>query len=432
MAELGKEQQQIDAKSIRQKRSWGWVWIFLVLLGLLALGALIFYFDVQHQGQQKGLTEKVTAELTQKNQQMMELTQQISGYQTQIAAIQSQLANVQQASSGKDSHFDQALDDFSKLYTEKLDVTRNELKTSIDQVQRLLGKTRSDWMIADAEYLLSVANQRLLLMGDVATAKQAMEAADARLRESEDTAVFKVREQLVKEIAELSKVSVLDVVGLYAKITALQQAANKLTFILPYVGKQDKSPEPAQAKVSDETEGGLIDKALVSMKDIVSIKHSAVPVAGIISKEEAQFSLQQIKVRLDMVKMSLLQQNEVLYLASISDVKQWLNENFTQNAAGNDFLKQLNELAGIKIRSQLPTISDSLNMLKAITKMRVETDKVLPKVQPEIKTPVAGPTPTNKPEPVKSVPDAPPVVVAPTTVPPVPVIVAPATVPAKP
>ena len=94
MADLGKEQQQIDAKTARPKRSWIGLWIGLVLLGLLALGALVFYFDLQHQGQQKGLTEKVTSDLNQKNQQMMELTQQISGYQTQIAAIQSQLANV--------------------------------------------------------------------------------------------------------------------------------------------------------------------------------------------------------------------------------------------------------------------------------------------------------------------------------------------------
>jgi uncharacterized protein HemX len=405
VADLSKEQRG-DASPIRQKPSRGGLWIGMVLLlGLLGLGAVVFYLDLQHQGQQKGLSEQVMSELSKKDQQVMELTQQISGYQTQIAAIQSQLANVQQSASGKDTHFNQALDDFSKLYTEKLDVTRNELKTSIEQVQRLLGKTRTDWMIADAEYLLSVANQRLLLMGDVGTAKQAMEAADARLRESEDAAVFKVREQLVKEMAELSKVGVLDVVGLYSKITALQQAANHLTVILPYVGKQEKT-EADQNTAAVDTDGGLLDKALVGMKGIVSIKHAALPVSGIISKEEAQFSLQQIKVRLDMVKMSLLQQNEALYLSSISDVKQWLNENFTQDAAGNDFLKQLNELEAIKIRSQLPTISESLKMLKTITKTRAETDKILPKTATEQKTPAQTAAPASPAEAAKSAPVA--------------------------
>lgn len=407
MAELNKEP-QFDANQNRPKRSKAWLWIgILALVGLLGLGALVFYLDMQHQGQQKGLSEKVTSDLTKQDQQVMELTQQISGYQTQIAAIQSQLANVQQSSSGKDTHFNQALDDFSKLHTEKLDMTRNEFKTALDQVLRLLGKTRTDWMIADAEYLLNVANQRLMLTGDVATAKLAMEAADARLRESEDAAVYKVREQVVKELDALSKIGVLDVVGLYAKINALQQAANQLNVKLPFVGKQEKVVEPAQNNASPDA--GLLDKALVGMKDIVSIKHVDVPVAGILTKEEAQFSLQQIKVRLDMVKMSLLQQNEALYLASIADVRQWLKENFTLDAIGNDFLTKLNELEAIKIRSQLPNISESLTMLKAITKTRVETDKILPKISLDAKVaaPITPPAPV-KPVAEKAPPVAPP------------------------
>lgn len=380
MAEMNKES-QIEPAANRPKRSTSGLWMgILGLLSLLGLGGLVFFLDMQHQGEQKSLTEKVSAELTKKDQQAQDLTQQISNYQSQLTAIQSQLANVQQSASGKDTHFDQAMDNFSKLHTEKLELMRGEFKTALEQVQRLLGKTRSDWMISDAEYLLNVANQRLLFMGDIATARQAMEAADARLRESEDAAVFKVREQVVKELDALNKITPLDVVGLYAKINALQQAANQLTANLPYVGKQDNNAPEAKA---ENTDGGLLDKALGSMKGVVSIKHTNVPVAGIITKEEAQFNLQQIKVRLDMVKMALLQQNENLYLASIGDVRQWLKENFTLNAAANDFLKQLDVLEATKIQSQFPNISESLTLLKAITKHRTETDKILPKTTVE-------------------------------------------------
>lgn len=405
MAEMNKES-QIEPVANPPKRSKSGLWMgILGLLSLVGLGGLVFFLDMQHKGEQKSLTEKVSSELTKKDQQAQELTQQISNYQSQLTAIQSQLANVQQSASGKDTHFDQAMDNFSKLHTEKLEVMRSEFKTALEQVQRLLGKTRSDWMISDAEYLLNVANQRLLFMGDVATAKQAMEAADARLRESEDAAVFKVREQVVKELDALNKITPLDVVGLYAKINALQQAANQLTANLPYVGKQEAAPEVK----AENTEGGLLDKALGSVKGVVSIKHTNVPVAGIITKEEAQFNLQQIKVRLDMVKMALLQQNESLYLASIGDVRQWLKENFTLNAAANDFLKQLDVLEATKIQSQFPNISESLTLLKAVTKHRTETDKILPKTAAEAAKvhAVATPAPENAP-PVEAKPAAAP------------------------
>lgn len=380
MAELSKEQQGDGAQSNQNHRSRSGLLMGLgVIFILLSLGGLIFYLDLQQNERQKELSQKLTTELTQKDQQVMELTQQISGYQTQIAAIQSQLANVQQDSSGKDTHFNQALDDFSKLYTEKLEVTRTELKSSIDQVHRLLGKTRSDWLIADAEYLLSVANERLQLIGDVVTAKQALESADTRLRESEDVAVYKVREQLVKEIEALSKIKPLDVVGIYAKINALQQAANQLTLFLPYSGKREDTAGTAATQTAVDPEKGWLDNALHDMKGYVSIRHSSKPVKGIIGREEVQFIIQQLNVRLELVKMALLQQNEELYLAGILDTKQWLIENFTMDVRGNNFSKQLDELQAIKIRSQLPVISESLKLLKDITKLRIDTDKVLPK-----------------------------------------------------
>ena len=61
----------------------------------------------------------------------------------------------------KDSHFTKTLADFSQLHNQKLDGTRKELDEAIQHIQRQLGKTRGDWLIADAEYLLSVANERL-------------------------------------------------------------------------------------------------------------------------------------------------------------------------------------------------------------------------------------------------------------------------------
>jgi uncharacterized protein HemX len=110
---------------------------------------------------------------------------------------------------------------FRRLQNEKVDIVKKELLEEIKKLQRQLGKTRGDWLLADAEYLLSVANQRLQLMGDVATTIQALEAADQRLRESGDAAAYKVRAQLAKELDALSKIVGADIVGIYATLQAL-------------------------------------------------------------------------------------------------------------------------------------------------------------------------------------------------------------------
>lgn len=424
MAELTKGQQN-DALPTRpqQNRSGFWLGLVAILLAI-GIGGLAFYLNLQQQGQQKDLSGHVDAQLKQKDQQVMELTQQISGYQTQLAAIQSQLANVQQDSSGKDSHFNQVLDDFAKLHSEKLDVTRNELQSSIEQVQRILGKTRSDWLLADAEYLLSVANERLQLMGDVHTAKQALESADARLRESEDAAVFKVREQLTKELAELAKITPLDVVGVYSKISALQQSVKSLTIFLPYVGKDTKPANPEETSTSQEHASGWLDNTLHGIQKYVSVRHSSKPIAGIISQEEAEFGYQQLGVRLEMVKIALLQQNDQMYQTALSEALQWLKDNFTLNAAANDFVAQLSNLQALKLKSQFPNIGESAKMLKDISKLRLETDKTLGKkttsaaaTKDTAKTEVAAPK-INTPSPVKAADTAAPAPApAPTPVP---------------
>jgi len=131
------------------------------------------------------------------------MAKKISDYQAQLTAIQEQLATLESTIANKDDHFTKRLDEISKQQSEKLESARKELTEEITRLQRQLGKTRGDWLIADAEYLLGAANERLELIGDVNTARQALEAADQRLRESGDAAVFKVREEIAKEIAAL-------------------------------------------------------------------------------------------------------------------------------------------------------------------------------------------------------------------------------------
>ncbi|MGZ4997005.1 MAG: uroporphyrinogen-III C-methyltransferase, partial [Methylobacter sp.] len=213
-----------ENSSARRSRSGLWFGIIMLLIILSVAGAGFYLFQ-QLRSQQDSLG----GEVNKGDMQLIELTKQISGYQEQLAAIQSQLATVESEVAGKESHYSKNLEDFSKLHTEKLDSTRNELNTAIQQVQRQLGKTRGDWLIADAEYLLSVANQRLYLMGDVHPTREALEAADHRLRETGDSGAFKVREQIAKDIAAIRNVAVADTVGMYATIQALQDQVGSLT-----------------------------------------------------------------------------------------------------------------------------------------------------------------------------------------------------------
>jgi len=370
VAEMSEQQEQGVGGNIKARKSRSGLWFGIItLLVILSVAGFGFYLFQQLRSQQADLG----GEVNKGDMQLIELSKQISGYQTQLAAIQSQLATVEANVAGKDTHFTKTLADFSQLHSEKLDSTRNELNTAISQVQRQLSETRGDWLIADAEYLLSIANQRLYLMGDINTTREALEAADQRLRESGDAGAFEIREQIAKDITAIRNVAVADIVGMYASIQSLQDQVDKLALLLPYTGKA-LTPSKATQEPTDKDAPNLLDK----LEGMVTIRHIEHPIKEIITPEEAQFIREQLRVKLEMVKISLVQQNEQLYQSSLADAKKWVEQNFAKNTETNSFFAELDRFNAIKIRSHFPDISLSLKMLRDIAKLRLDIDKATP------------------------------------------------------
>jgi len=379
----------------------GSLWFAIIILILImAVAGAGFYLFSQLRDKQEGLGGEVKTELTR----------QINDYQKQLTAIQSQVAALQSEIAGKEDHFNKTLADFSDLHTQKAESTRKELNDKVLQVQRQLGKTRGDWLVADAEYLLSVANERLHLVGDINTTKVALEAADQRLRESGDTGTIVIREQIAKELSQIQDINVPDLVGLYTAIQTLESEVAKLALVLPYSGKPLTPPEEASnSSAVSEDSNDLVNSAIQQLEGIVTIKHSDKPVKEILTKEQADFIREQIKVKLEMVKMASVQQNDALYQAALADLKTDISQHFTANDEAKKFAEEIARLQTIKLRSQLPDISLSLKMLRDVTKLRIETDKALATdekpVQQEIPTePLDSQVPVTKPtEPIRPI-----------------------------
>ena len=385
VAEIIEEQDQqkvvpTELPAPKQKKSGNGLWfglvIILIILGLAGAGFLLLQ-------QLRDKQQDLGGELSKDSQQMQELTKQISGYQNQLVAIQTQLSGLSAEVNSKESNFEHKLNQHSDLHNQRLSNTSDRLKESIQHIQRQLGKTRGDWLVADAEYLLSVANRRLHLMGDVSTTIEALKAADNRLRESGDTAAFKVRSQITKEIALVKKVVVADVVGIYSTLDMLEEDVDKLNVFLPYSGKakdqQSTSKAPSATPAADDASTGdvndMLDKAMVEIEGIITIRRLDNPVTTIISPEQKAFITEQLGTKLAIVKLALVQHNDALYQAGIDDTEQWLNKNFTKDAEYKHFLTELEQLKTIQLRSNFPDISQSLKMLRDIAKLRLDTDK---------------------------------------------------------
>lgn len=391
VAETTEEQntQQRVSPAPKEKKTRNGLWfglvIILIILGLAGAGFLLLQ-------QLRDKQQDLGGELSKDTQQMQELTKQISGYQQQLVAIQSQLSGLSTEVGSKEINYEHKLNELSSRHNERLDNTSEQLKESIQRIQRQLGKTRGDWLVADAEYLLSVANRRLHLMGDVATTIEALKAADTRLRESGDTAGFKVRGQILKEITLVKKVQVADVVGIYSALEALEESVVKLNVFLPYSGKVNDQALETETETPAESPDGLnevLDEAFLEIEGIITIRRLDRPVTSIITPEQKAFIAEQLSSKLVIVKLALVQHDDALYQSGIDDVMQWLVKNFTKDKVQVGFVDELNRLKAIQIRSNFPDIGQSLKMLRSIAKLRLETDKALQVDKPQIPDPVS-------------------------------------------
>ncbi len=368
-----KEKVEVQPELKKQQKSYGWIIVgainfFLILL--LIGGGFYLFQEIKDKQQAQG------KDINEGDLREIEVSKQLNAFQTQLGNMNSQISTFSAEMAGKDNHFTKTLADFSQLHSEKLDATRKELSAEITQLRRQLGKTRGDWLVADAEYLLTVANQRLHLAGDIKTAKMALEAADQRLRESGDTAAFKVRDQIVKEIAELESVNAPDIVGIYSSVQGLKEKVKTLALFLPYAGKPlTQSKQVHNHEKAQQADHGLLGSTLHLLEGYVTVKHSDHAVTEIITEQDAAFIKQQLNVKLEMIKISLVQQNDALFQVNIKDAIQWVKTNFTKNKSSKSILAELQKLSVIQLRTQFPDISQSLKMIKDITKLRIETDK---------------------------------------------------------
>ncbi|MDT8406734.1 MAG: uroporphyrinogen-III C-methyltransferase [Methylococcales bacterium] len=354
------------------KGFWFGLVIVLVIVSLSAMGFLLFQ---QLRSQQ----ETLGGEVNKGDMQLLELTRQISSLQNQLLAIQQQMTVFESKIENQRGSMEKTLAEFTSLQTEKNQALRTDLLTRIQQVQRQLGKTRGDWLMADAEYLLSVANQRLYLMGDLKTTLEALQAADQRLRESGDPAAFKVRDAIAKEIETVRAIEPLDMVGWHARLVQLQQKVTQLDLILPYAGKPFTPATQVQDHAETEAdEHELLNKAVKHLQDWVTLRHSDTDISKVLAPEEAEFIREQLRAKLELVKTALVHKQADVYAAAVTDAKTWFNENFAKNTPqGQAFQAEIRALTKLNLNRQMPDIGNSLKQLRDITKLRIEADKAL-------------------------------------------------------
>ncbi|MET0066975.1 MAG: uroporphyrinogen-III C-methyltransferase [Candidatus Thiodiazotropha sp.] len=247
-----------------------------------------------------------------------------------------------------------------------------QLYRSLTDLQTRLGASEGQWRVAEAEYLIRVANHRLNLMGDPLTAREALKSADERLTATADPAWTSVREVLAREMTQLKAVPLVDSAGISAELTALSGQVDQLPLLedgvvrLPAAGETQAVSAPAGDEAPQTDLARILDDFWQGFKSMMVVRHHDRPVTAMLPPEQRYFLLQNLKLKLETAKAALMGRNPELYRANLDAAVAWVNDYFQPgDPRVQGFIAQLQALAGRDVAPTLPDISASLRALQA-------------------------------------------------------------------
>ncbi|MEJ2425024.1 MAG: uroporphyrinogen-III C-methyltransferase [Candidatus Thiodiazotropha sp.] len=247
-----------------------------------------------------------------------------------------------------------------------------QLYRSMSDLQTRLGASEGQWRVAEAEYLIRVANHRLNLMGDPVTAREALKSADERLSATADPAWNGVREVLAREMTQLKAVPNVDTAGISAELTALSEQVDQLPLLEDGVVRlASAEEEPVESSETGEADSQndlmrILDDFWQGFKSMMVVRHHDHPVTAMLPPEQRYFLLQNLKLKLETAKAALMGRNPQLYQDNLDAARQWVNDYFQPtDPRVQGYITQLQALAGRDVAPAFPDISGSLRALQA-------------------------------------------------------------------
>lgn len=321
-------------------------WALLLILLVAGCCASIAYLGWHWQQQQVQTTQS--------------LHDQIAKQAQQLASTQQQLTTIEQGSNKSNEQWQQSV---------------GGLEQRIEQHARRLRSmsttTRDDWLLAEAEYLLRLASQRLQMERGTKGALALLQAADQILVELDDAELFAVRDKLQRDITSLKLAPSIDRSGLYLQLSSW---ADEIV-ALPDVPTIQEPAEPASTTpellASDVAEQSIWQQlkgnfwaAMKQLDNQVRIRHHDQPLEPLLPPDGARYLRQNMRFNLEQAQLAMLREEPKIYLQSLDKCEQSLRQYFSNQDRALKIADEIAKLKNQNIVIELPSINGSLSALQ--------------------------------------------------------------------
>lgn len=305
--------------------------VILVLTGLGGLGYLTYYFVQEF----KNVETKLSDIQNLSKEQNVKLESRFVEYQRQ-----------------------------AEQYNKKI---QDQIETQAVQLQQLSDK--HNWHISEAVYLVSIAQERLNMVGDVPTAIKLLQTANDRLKNFGDVRVGPIRESIAKDIANLETMVRLDKIGLWVELGAIRKQLGNLSFhtLQASIEGQPEIVGSEPINIEQSAWRQALENTWQELKGLVRVREfNADKLNSSLEPKDQIPLLRAIDLMLVEAQWGLLQEEPRIFQQSLELLEDRLSVYFVQDELWKSLMAQINNLKTKEIRQTGGDLSHTLNMLNAL------------------------------------------------------------------
>lgn len=313
-----------QAKTTKSSKHWGF--FFLTFLVLIIAAAVGFGFW-----------------------QLFQLTNTTTDFRKQIASHQENLTSLQQSIDALHQATDKAL---------ALSAQQEQMINDWKAAQK---GNLNKWYVAEAQYLVKLANDHLQFTHNTTMALTLLQRADQVLQDLQDTSVLDIRKSLAEKIANLQQLPKVEVTGLYLELTALDKMLDQLPLPASPL-KADQRPAIVSNPDATWWEKGL-DQSWQALRKIVIVRNDMQNVLPLVIPEEKVFLYQNLHAQFESAMWGALHRNMEVYQASLARAVAWIQLYFDKDKpATQAMLKNLSQLQAVNIQPPVVTLAPTLQL----------------------------------------------------------------------
>jgi uroporphyrin-3 C-methyltransferase len=258
----------------------------------------------------------------------------------------------------------QELEDRRRLVTQ----LQGDQQRLSQRVETVLGASRKDWRLAEAEHLLRLASLRLSALQDINSAQALVQGADEILREQDDPGAFGAREQLAKSLAALHSVDQPDRTGLFLQLAALRDQATQLNALAP----EYKDKGESLFGLTDGTDDSYWATWWQKISQYIRIDfHADKNIRPLLAGQSLTQVRLALSLALEQAQWAALNGESEVYAKAMTEARSVLDANFNQDNPQSKMLgERLDELAKMPVSVVTPDLTPSLSAVQAYLEQR--------------------------------------------------------------